>query len=275
MTEASAPGKRPAVTAVTLAARKGTGERTALVTAYDAAYARLAEEAGIDAILVGDSLGMVMQGQSSTLPVTLDEMVYHTRMVTRGAPRSHVVADMPFLSYQASVEDGMRAAGRLLKEGGAAAVKVEGGTAVAPLIARLVAAGIPVMGHVGMTPQSMHLFGGFKVQGRTAPQRAHILEDARAVSAAGAYATVIESVPRDLGAEITRSVTALTIGIGAGPDCDGQVLVMHDLLGLDPSWKPRFARRYAELGTAARDAFAAFAADVKSGAFPGDRESFE
>jgi len=217
----------------------------------------------------------VVQGQSSTLPVTLDEMVYHTRMVTRGAPRSHVVADMPFLSYQASVEDGMRAAGRLLKEGGAAAVKVEGGTTVAPLIARLVAAGIPVMGHVGMTPQSMHLFGGFKVQGRTAPQRAHVLEDARAVSAAGAYATVIESVPRDLGAEITRAVTALTIGIGAGPDCDGQVLVMHDLLGLDPSWKPRFARRYAELGTAARDAFAAFTADVKSGAFPADRESFE
>lgn len=287
MSEASGTGQRPApgtataktrvtsVTAVTLAARKGTSERTAVVTAYDAAYARLAEAAGVDAILVGDSLGMVVQGQSSTLPVTVDEMVYHTRMVTRGAPRSHVVADMPFLSYQASIEDGMRAAGRLLKEGGAAAVKVEGGTAVAPLVARLVGAGIPVMGHVGMTPQSMHVFGGFKVQGRTAEQRARILEDARAVSAAGAYALVIESVPRDLGAELTRSVVALTIGIGAGPGCDGQVLVMHDLLGLDPSWKPRFARRYAELGAAARDAFAAFAADVRSGAFPADAETFE
>jgi 3-methyl-2-oxobutanoate hydroxymethyltransferase len=209
------------------------------------------------------------------LPVTLDEMVYHTRLVSRGAPRSHVVADMPFLSYQASLEDGIRAAGRLLKEGGASAVKVEGGATVAPLIGRLVSAGIPVMAHVGMTPQSMHVFGGFKVQGRTAAQRARILEDATAVSEAGAYATVIESVPRELGAEITRTVRSLTIGIGAGPDCDGQVLVMHDLLGLDPSWKPRFARRYAELGLAARQAFSEFAAEVRSGAFPRADETFE
>jgi 3-methyl-2-oxobutanoate hydroxymethyltransferase len=275
VSEAAGAHARPPITAPTLAARKGTGERTAIVTAYDAAFARLAEQAGLDAILVGDSLGMVVQGHTSTLPVTLDEMVYHTRLVSRGAPRSHVVADMPFLSYQASLEDGIRAAGRLLKEGGASAVKVEGGATVAPLIGRLVSAGIPVMAHVGMTPQSMHVFGGFKVQGRTAAQRARILEDATAVSEAGAYATVIESVPRELGAEITRTVRSLTIGIGAGPDCDGQVLVMHDLLGLDPSWKPRFARRYAELGLAARQAFSEFAAEVRSGAFPRADETFE
>jgi 3-methyl-2-oxobutanoate hydroxymethyltransferase len=275
VSEAAGANARPPISAPTLAARKGTGERTAIVTAYDATFARLAEQAGLDAILVGDSLGMVIQGHSSTLPVTLDEMVYHTRLVSRGAPRSHVVADMPFLSYQASLEDGIRAAGRLLKEGGASAVKVEGGATVAPLIGRLVSAGIPVMAHVGMTPQSLHVFGGFKVQGRTAAQRARILEDALAVSEAGAYATVIESVPRELGAEITRTVRSLTIGIGAGPDCDGQVLVMHDLLGLDPSWKPRFARRYAELGLAARQAFSEFAAEVRSGAFPRADETFE
>jgi 3-methyl-2-oxobutanoate hydroxymethyltransferase len=275
VSEAAGANARPPISAPTLAARKGTGERTAIVTAYDATFARLAEQAGLDAILVGDSLGMVIQGHSSTLPVTLDEMVYHTRLVSRGAPRSHVVADMPFLSYQASLEDGIRAAGRLLKEGGASAVKVEGGATVAPLIGRLVSAGIPVMAHVGMTPQSLHVFGGFKVQGRTAAQRARILEDALAVSEAGAYATVIESVPRELGAEITRTVVSLTIGIGAGPDCDGQVLVMHDLLGLDPSWKPRFARRYAELGLAARQAFSEFAAEVRSGAFPRADETFE
>jgi 3-methyl-2-oxobutanoate hydroxymethyltransferase len=262
-------------TVVSLAARKGTAERTTVLTAYDFAYARLADEAGLDALLVGDSLGMVVQGQASTLPVTLDEMVYHTRMVSRGTRRAHLIADLPFLSYQASIEDGIRAAGRLMKEGGAESVKLEGGREMAPLISRLVGIGIPVMGHVGMTPQSMHAFGGFKVQGRTAAQRAHILDDARAVSDAGAYAMVIESVPRGLGAEITAAVSALTIGIGAGLDCDGQVLVMHDVLGLDPTWKPRFARRYAELGVAARDAFAAYAADVRSGAFPARDESFE
>ena len=262
-------------TAVSLAARKGTPERTAVVTAYDVAYARLADEAGIEVILVGDSVGMVIQGLDSTLPVTLDEMVYHTRAVARGVRRAHVVADMPFLSYQASIEDGIRAAGRLIKEGGAHAVKVEGGVDVAPLVSRLVRIGIPVMGHVGMTPQSVHMFGGFKVQGRTAAQRTRILEDARAISDAGAYALVIESVPRGLGADISRLVSALTIGIGAGADCDGQVLVMHDLLGLDPRWKPRFARRYADLGNAARVAFAAYAADVRSGAFPAREEEFE
>jgi 3-methyl-2-oxobutanoate hydroxymethyltransferase len=262
------------VTAVALAARKGAG-RVVAVTAYDVTFARLADQAGVDIVLVGDSLGMVIQGHASTLPVTLDEMVYHCRAASRGVARAHLVADMPFMSYQASVDEGMRAAGRLIKEGGAHAVKVEGGVDVAPLVQRLVAAGVPVMGHVGMTPQSVHAFGGFKVQGRTPGQREKILADARAVADAGAYALVIESVPRKLGAEITQAVGALTIGIGAGAGCDGQVLVMHDLLGLDPSWKPRFARRYGHLGEAAQAAFAAYAADVRGGGFPGDDESFE
>ena len=206
-----------------------------MVTAYDVVFARLADEAGIDAVLVGDSLGMVVQGERNTLAVTLDDIVYHTRIVSRGVRRAHLVADMPFMSYQASVEDGMRAAGRLLKEGRAEAVKLEGGVEVAELVRRLVAAGIPVMGHVGLTPQSVHAFGGFKLQGRTAEQRARIIEDARAVAEAGAYAIVVETVPQALAAEITRAVPAVTIGIGAGPDCDGQVMVMHDLLGLEPA----------------------------------------
>ena len=269
--------KKPAekLTALSLLKRKASGPRIAVVTAYDYAFARLADAAGMDVVLVGDSLGMTMQGHASTLPVTLDEMVYHTRIVARGVTRAHVVADMPFMSYQASVEDGIRAAGRLIKEGGAEAVKLEGGVDVAPLVERLVGAGIPVMGHVGMTPQSVHAFGGFKVQGRDPDARARILEDAHAVAAAGAYGLVIETVPRALATEITAAVAAITIGIGAGVGCDGQVLVMHDVLGLDPSWKPRFARRYAALGFEATRAFAAFAADVRNGQFPTDEESFE
>jgi 3-methyl-2-oxobutanoate hydroxymethyltransferase len=269
---ADAPAK---VTTATLRARKGSGEKVAVLTAYDVVFARLADEAGLDAVLVGDSLGMVVQGERSTLPVTLDEMVYHTRIVSRGVRRAHLIGDLPFMSYQASVEDGMRAAGRLVKEGRAEAVKLEGGTEVAELVRRLTRAGIPVMGHIGLTPQSMHQFGGFKIQGRTADQRARILEDARALVEAGVYAMVIEGVPQSLAAEITRSVPVLTIGIGAGPDCDGQVMVMHDLLGLEPAWKPRFVRRYAEMGKAVGEAFAAYAADVRAGRFPSERESFE
>ena len=263
------------VTTATIRARKAAGERTAVVTAYDVVFARLADEAGIDVVLVGDSLGMVVQGERTTLSVTLDDIIYHTRMVSRGVRRAHLVADMPFMSYQASVEDGMRAAGRLLKEGRAEAVKLEGGVEVAELVRRLVAAGIPVMGHVGMTPQSVHQFGGFKLQGRTDDQRARILADARAVAEAGAYAVVVETVPQALAAEITRAIPAVTIGIGAGPDCDGQVMVMHDLLGLEPAWKPRFVRRYAEMGKAVGEAFAAYAADVRAGRFPSDKESYD
>src|SRR6478609_6738557 len=221
-------GPSDKVTTATLRARKG-GERIAVLTAYDVVFARLADEAGIDVVLVGDSLGMVVQGERNTLAVTLDDMVYHTRIVSRGVRRAHLVADMPFMSYQASVEDGLRAAGRLLKEGRAESVKLEGGTEIAELVRRLVGAGIPVMGHVGLTPQSVHEFGGFKVQGRSNEQRAQILADARAVSEAGAYAVVVEGVPQAVAADVTRSISAVTIGIGAGADCDGQVMVMHDL----------------------------------------------
>lgn len=263
------------VTAATLRARKGTGERIAIVTAYDVVFAGLADRAGVDAVLVGDSLGMVMQGERSTLGVTLDEMVYHCRIAARGITRAHLVGDLPFMSYQASVEDGMRAAGRLMKEGHVEAVKLEGGESVAELCRRLVQAGIPVMGHIGLTPQSIHQFGGFKVQGRTEAQRAHILADARALADAGAYAIVIEAVPHALAGEISRAVPAVTIGIGAGADCDGQVMVMHDLLGLQPSWKPRFVRRYAEMGKAVGDAFAAYAADVRAGKFPAADETYD
>ena len=270
MAEASAK-----ITTATLRARKASGEKTAVVTAYDVVFSRLADDAGIDVVLVGDSLGMVVQGERSTLPVSLDDMVYHTKLVSRGVRRAHLVGDLPFMSYQASIEDGMRAAGRLMKEGRAEAVKLEGGVEVAELVRRLVRAGIPVIGHVGLTPQSIHQFGGFKVQGRSDDQRARILEDARAVADAGAYAIVIEGVPHTLAAEITKSVPALTIGIGAGPACDGQVMVMHDLLGLEPAWKPRFVRRYAEMGKAVGEAFAAYAADVRAGRFPSDKESYD
>jgi 3-methyl-2-oxobutanoate hydroxymethyltransferase len=253
--------------------RKDKGEKIVAVTAYDVAFARLADRAGVDVVLVGDSLGMVVQGLPNTLPVTLDEMIYHCRAVSRGVASAHVVADMPFLSYQASADDGVRAAGRLLKEGGAEAVKLEGGVEVAGLVARLVSIGIPVMGHVGMTPQSVHKFGGFKLQGRTDAQAQTILAGARALADAGAYAIVIEDVPPALAASVTQAVSVPTIGIGAGPACDGQVLVMHDLLGLNPDWSPRFARRYAELGRDAQAAFSAFAADVRSGKFPSDKET--
>jgi 3-methyl-2-oxobutanoate hydroxymethyltransferase len=263
------------VTTATIRARKGTGEKVAVLTAYDVVFARLADEAGIDVVLVGDSLGMVVQGERTTLGVTVDEMVYHSRIVSRGVRRAHLVVDMPFMSYQASIEDGMRAAGRLMKEGRAESVKVEGGIAAAELVRRLTRAGIPVMGHVGMTPQSVHELGGFKVQGRGNEQRAQILADARAIAEAGAYAIVIETVPQALAADITRAVSTVTIGIGAGPDCDGQVMVMHDLLGLEPSWKPRFVRRYAELGKAVGEAFAAYAADVRAGKYPASGESYD
>jgi 3-methyl-2-oxobutanoate hydroxymethyltransferase len=269
------PATSDKVTTATLRARKGGADKIAVVTAYDVVFARLADEAGIDVVLVGDSLGMVVQGERTTLAVTLDDMVYHSRIVSRGVRRAHVVADMPFMSYQASAEDGIRAAGRLLKEGRAEAVKLEGGSEIAELVRRLVVAGIPVMGHVGLTPQSVHELGGFKVQGRTDAQRAKIIADARAVSEAGAYAVVVEGVPQAVAADVTRAISAVTIGIGAGADCDGQVMVMHDLLGLEPAWKPRFVRRYAEMGKSVADAFAAYAADVRAGKFPGPGESYD
>ncbi len=262
------------VTLHTLAAQKARGEKIAMITAYDATFARLLDEAGADILLVGDSLGMVVQGHENTLPVTVDEMVYHCRAVARGARRAQIVGDMPFMSYQESLEQGLRNAGRLLKEGGCHAVKLEGGAQHAPLVARLVATGIPVMGHLGLTPQSVHQLGGFKLQGREEGATERLIADARALEAAGAYAIVLEGLPTEVAAAVTAAISIPTIGIGAGDGCDGQVLVIYDLLGLDERFKPRFVRRYADLSTTVKDACGHFIADVRSGAFPGAAESY-
>ena len=256
-----------------LARKKRRGERIAMLTAYDFAFARIFDAAGIDVLLVGDSLGNVVQGRDTTLPVTLDEVVYHTRLVARAARRALVVADMPFGSYQVSPEEAVRSAVRLVKEGDAQAVKLEGGEDVREAIARITAAGIPVMGHVGLTPQSVHRMGGFRVQGRSEASRRRVLADARAVEAAGGFSVVLEGMPAALAAEITAGLGIPTIGIGAGPDCDGQVLVMHDMLGLS-DWTPSFARQYADLGALASRAARAFAEDVAEGKFPGPEHSY-
>ena len=253
---------------------KRDGERITMVTAYDATFARLFDEAGIDVLLVGDSLGMVVQGQDSTLPVTVDEVIYHCRAVARGTRRAHVVGDMPFLSWQVSPEDALRNAGRFLSEGGAQAVKLEGGVDAASTIERLVHAGIPVMGHVGLTPQSVHAMGGFRVQGKTEEAANRVLDDAKSVADAGAYALVLEGIPTDLAAEITEAVCIPTIGIGAGPHCDGQVLVCYDLLGLTPELRPKFVKRYAEFFDEGVEAARRYRDEVRAGAFPTEEYSF-
>jgi 3-methyl-2-oxobutanoate hydroxymethyltransferase len=242
-----------------------------MVTAYDAWSARLVEQAGVDAILVGDTLGEVVQGGPTTLPVTLDEMIYHARLVCRACHRALVVGDLPFGACQVSPARAVYGAIRLLKEGGVGAVKLEGGLAAAGAIEAMVAVDIPVMGHVGLTPQSVHLMGGYRVLGRGhghAPgDRERLLDDARAVEEAGAFAVVLEAIPSALAAEITWELHVPTIGVGAGPDCDGQILVLHDVLGLSER-RPRFAKAYADLGTAAASALEAFAREVKDGTFP-------
>ncbi len=250
-----------------LLARKTRGPKIAVLTAYDAAMARLLDRTGIDVVLVGDSLGMVALGYDTTLPVTMDEMVHHTRAVRRGVRRALLVADMPFLSYQVDLADAVRNAGRLMQEGGAAAVKLEGGTAVAAVISKLVEIGIPVMGHVGLTPQSVHQLGGFRRVGVTEAERQKVLEDARAVARAGAFSIVLESMPQDLASAITSEIAIPTIGIGAGPHCDGQVLVSYDMLGLG-EYAPPFVRQYADLGAAIVQAASEYIADVRSGKFP-------
>ena len=262
------------VTIHSLRGQKARGEKIAMITAYDATFARLLDEAGADILLVGDSLGMVIQGNDTTLPVTVDDMIYHCRAVARGTRRAQVVGDMPFMSYQESVEQGVRNAGRLMKEGGAHAVKLEGGAQHAELVRRLVATGIPVMGHIGLTPQSFHQMGGFKVQGRENGATERLIADAGALEAAGAYALVLEGIPAEVAAAVTAAVEIPTIGIGAGVGCDGQVLVIYDLLGMDDKFKPKFVRRYAELGAAIRDACGRFIGDVRAGAFPSAAESF-
>jgi len=248
--------------------------RVTILTAYDYPTARLLDEAGVDILLVGDSLGMVVLGYDSTLPVTLDDMIHHTRAVRRGTRRALVVTDMPYGTFHVSPEESVRNAVRLVKEGGAEAVKVEGGERRIELIARLVEAEIPVMGHVGLTPQSVNALGGFQVQGKTVDAARQVERDARAVEAAGAFAVVLESMPRELAARITEKLHIPTIGIGAGPDCDGQVLVFHDLVGYATEHKAKFVRQYANLSAEITRAAAEYCEDVRSGRFPSDAESY-
>ena len=262
------------VTVPALRARKRTGPKIAVVTAYDATFARLFEEGGADALLVGDSLGMVVQGQATTLGVTLDEILYHGRAVARGASRAHVVGDMPFMSYQTGVVPALEAAGRMLKEGGFEAVKLEGGERYAEHVRAIVGAGIPVMGHVGLLPQSVHAMGGYKVQGTDDAAAQRIVSDARALEQAGVYAIVLEAVPAELARRVTESIGVPTIGIGAGPHCDGQVLVGYDLLGMYSDLKPKFVKRYAEGGKIVVEAMRSYVGEVRSGAFPAAAHSF-
>jgi 3-methyl-2-oxobutanoate hydroxymethyltransferase len=255
---------------------KAQGRRFAMITAYDYPTARLVEQAGIPVILVGDSLGSVVLGYDSTVPVTMDEMVYHTRAVVRATQKAIVVADMPFMSYQADPNEAMRNAGRLLKEGGATAVKLEGGSHLAPLVHRMVESGIPVMGHLGLTPQSVNQFGGHKVQGKTPAAAARLVSDARALEEAGAFAVVLETIPAPLARMVTERTGIPTIGIGAGPHCDAQVQVLHDMLGIYDDRRPlRHAKQYAVLGEAIRGAIRAYIGDVEEGAFPTAEHSFE
>ena len=265
------------VTAPEVLRMKAAGERITMVTAYDFAFARLLDQAGVDVLLVGDSLGMVVQGNDTTLPVSLDEMVYHTRLVTRGRKRALVVADLPFGTYQTGPKAAVESAVRLVKEGAAEAVKLEGGLNMMPAIAAIAAIDVPVMGHIGLTPQSVHRMGGHKVQGRKrgkAPgARERLVDDAKAVERAGAFAVVLEGIPLELAAEITSTLTIPTIGIGAGVHCDGQVLVLHDLLGLS-DWAPKFAKRYANLGEQVVAAASEYVREVRASAFPADEHSF-
>ena len=272
------PIARKRVTIHDLRRMKEAGDRIAVVTAYDATAARLVDAGGADVILVGDSLGMVVQGHESTLPVTLDQMAYHSAAVRRGLSRSsgraHLVADMPFGSYQASADEAVRSAMRLVAEGGAEAVKLEGGSDYVEVVRRIVRAGVPVMGHVGLTPQSVHKMGGYVVQGRDAEKAQQILRDARALEGAGCYAIVLECIPAELARIVTSQLRIPTIGIGAGPHCDGQVLVLNDLLGLDAGFAPRFVKRYAEMGTQVQGAVSAYVSEVKATAFPDDEHAF-
>ena len=264
---------RPKVTVRTIRDMKAERVRIVSVTAYDYPSARLADEAGVDLILVGDSLGMVVLGYESTIPVTMSEMAHHLKAVVRAQPKALVVADLPFLSFQTSAEDAVRNSGRLMKRG-AEAVKLEGGRRMLPQIQAILAADIPVLGHLGLTPQSVHQFGGYRVQGRGQGAADALLDDAIALERAGCFAIVLEGVPLELGQAITAAVGIPTIGIGAGIDCDGQVLVLHDLIGLSFGKPARFVRRYAETGDTIRSAVAAFREDVRSGRYPSREESY-
>jgi 3-methyl-2-oxobutanoate hydroxymethyltransferase len=265
---------RPAkLTALDIRARK-SGTKLTMLSLYDYPFARLAEKAGIDIILVGDTLGMVIQGYDSTIPVRLEDIIYHARATRRGAPQTHIVADMPFLTYHLGSERAVENAGRLLQEGGADSIKLEGGQQVADRVEAIARAGIPVIGHIGLLPQSAGALGGFKVQGRDIRSARKILDDARAIADAGAFAMVVEAVPAELGEKITASVAIPTIGIGAGPSCDGQVLVAHDMLGMQERIPGRFAKVFGDVGSQIESAFTSFATEVRDGSFPDADHSY-
>ena len=262
------------VTVRELAQMKAKGEKIPMLTSYDYTAALLADQAGIPIVLVGDSLGMVVLGYDSTIPVTMDDMVHHTKMVVRGAQNAHIVADLPFMSYQVSGTQALTNAARLLQEGGAQSVKLEGGEGLAETVGSIVRCGIPVMGHIGLTPQSVNAFSGYRVRGRDRQEAIQLLKDAQAIEDAGAYAVVLELVPTPLARLISQRLTIPTIGIGAGPGCDGQVQVLHDMLGLFTDFVPRHAKRYANLAETMQDSFKRYAQEVREGTFPTARESF-
>lgn len=268
------PAAAKPVTVSTLLDMKRKGVKIAMLTAYDFPTARLAEEAGVDVLLVGDSVGMTKLGYESTIPVTVDEILHHTKAVKRGVSRALLVADMPYLSYEVDPKDAVRSAGRLMKEGGAHAVKVEGGIEVAPTIKELIRINVPVFGHLGLTPQSVNRFGGYKVQGRRPEDAEKIVTDARILEAAGCCAVVLECVPADLAKEVTKRLQIPTIGIGAGPHCDGQVLVSDDMLGLSEAGPTKFVKRYADLRARAVKAVGDYCREVRDGSFPGPEHSF-
>ena len=262
------------VTIRELKSMKARGEKIAMITAYDYTSAMIVERAGIPIILVGDSLGHVVMGHDSTLPVTMEDMVHHIKAVVRGTEKVHVVGDMPFMSYQADAADAIRNAGRLLKEGGCQSVKLEGGRYIADTVRKIVGAGVPVMGHLGLTPQAVNQLGGYRIQGRTTKAAVELIDDAKALEDAGAYALVLEGVPTQLAQMITERLAIPTIGIGAGVHCDGQVQVFHDLLGLFDDFTPKHARKYANLSETIQDAVSRYVGDVRAETFPTDKESF-
>jgi 3-methyl-2-oxobutanoate hydroxymethyltransferase len=265
---------RPKITTTTLLEKKQKGEQITALTAYDYATARIVDEAGIDVILVGDSLAQVVLGYENTLPVSMDEMLHHTRAVRRAVRRALLVADMPYGTYHVDTAEAVRNAARFLKEGGAEAVKVEGGEKRVELIRRLIDAEVPVMGHIGLTPQSVHAMGGYKVQGKTLKAVEQLMRDAVALEDAGVFSIVLEGIPREVAAMITEEVTTPTIGIGAGPECDGQILVLHDLMGLSFATPAKFVRKYADVGAVIRAAVDAYKTDVEAGGYPADNESY-
>jgi len=266
--------KRDKVTTRTFLQLKAEGEKLALLTAYDWLTARLLDNCGIDGILVGDSANMVFYGQPTTLSITMDQMIYHTRAVEQAATRALVIGDMPFMSYQVDTQEALRNAGRFLKEGGAQAVKLEGGKEIVPTVKRLVEVGIPVMGHIGLVPQSVHRFGGYGVRGKGKEEADYLWESATLLEDAGCFSLVLEKIPADLAERISKELRIPTIGIGAGPFCDGQILVVQDMLGLFEEFKPKFVRRYAELASQVREAFHRYIEDVKKGNFPSSQESY-